>query len=144
MNRGGKVDFHGSSLEVPVQRRFGTLEAISAYVQWVSSLPAVTAEFGPLPTVSVRARRGQAKAHYEAGECVIAIPLDVTWAARESVVLHEFAHHIVMCRDGVDVPAHGTEFTSTMCTLVEGVLGPEAALMLRASYAGLGIVTVKS
>ena len=142
MNRGGTVDFHGSSIEVPVQRRFGELGAIETYLAWVVQLPGVTAEFGELRPVTVRERRGQAKAHYEPAEAVIAIPIDTSWAARESVVLHELAHHVVMCTLGTDGMAHGAEFTSTMCTLVECVLGPESALILRTSYAELGLDTV--
>jgi putative metallohydrolase (TIGR04338 family) len=142
LNRGGKVDFHGSSIEVPVQRRFGELSAITTYVEWVTELPCVVERFGPIEPVAVRARKGQAKAHYEPAEQVIAIPLDTNWAARESVVLHELAHHIVMSRDGAEGPAHGAAFTVTMCALVECVLGPEAALMLRTSYSGLDLPTV--
>lgn len=142
MNRGGKVDFHGSSIEVPVQRRFGDLDAIETYLHWVTQLPCVLETFGQIAPVAVRARKGQAKAHYEPAERVIAIPLDTAWAARESVVLHELAHHIVMSRDSTNEPAHGAAFTVTMCSLVECVLGPEAALMLRTSYAGLDLPTV--
>ena len=142
INRGGKVDFHGSIIEVPVQRRFGELEAIQAYLDYVVQLPCVIDTFGKVSPVTVRVRRGQAKAHYEFDTQVIAIPLDSAWAARESVVLHELAHHLVMSRDEGKPPAHGAEFTSTMCVLVECVLGPEAALMLRASYSALDLATV--
>lgn len=142
MDRGGTVDFHGSVIEVPVQRRFGDLSAIETYLAWVVRLPAVVAELGELSPVGVRARKGQTKAHYEPAEAVIAIPIDTTWAARESVVLHELAHHVLMSRPGNDAEAHGAEFTSTMCVLVECVLGPESALILRTSYAGLGLTTV--
>ena len=144
MNRGGKVDFHGSMIEVPVQRRFGSLDAIADYLVWVLRLPAVIETFGALEPVTVRARKGQMKAHYEAGTNVIAIPLDSQWAARESVVLHELSHHIVMSSGGTDDSVHGAAFTITMCTLVECVMGPEASLMLRAAYAGLGLPTVMS
>lgn len=142
LNRGGKVDFHGSIIEVPVQRRFGELEAIATYVDWVVSHPRVIEAFGVVAPVSVRARKGQMKAHYEAESQVIAIPLDTAWAARESVVLHELTHHIVMSNHGTDDPAHGPRFTSSMCTLVECTLGPEAALLLRATYSSLDLATV--
>ena len=142
LNRGGKVDFHGSIIEVPVQRRFGELEAIATYVDWVVSHPRVIEAFGVVAPVSVRARKGQLKAHYEAEAQVIAIPLDTAWAARESVVLHELTHHIVMSSYGTDDPAHGPRFTASMCTLVECTLGPEAALLLRATYSSLDLATV--
>lgn len=142
LNRGGKLDFHGSIIEVPVQRRFGQLEAIQAYVDWVLQLPCVNDVFGTMPPVTVRTRKGQTKAHYEADALVIAIPLDTAWAAREAVVLHEIAHHLVMSGRFAELPAHGPAFTSAMCALVECVLGPEAALMLRASYSALDLRTV--
>ncbi len=142
LNRGGKVDFHGSIIEVPVQRRFGELEAIATYVDWVVSHPRVIEAFGVVAPVSVRARKGQLKAHYEAESQVIAIPLDTAWAARESVVLHELTHHIVMSNHGTDDPAHGPRFTASMCMLVECTLGPEAALLLRATYSSLDLATV--
>jgi putative metallohydrolase (TIGR04338 family) len=141
LNRGGRVDFHGSILELPVQRRFGQVDAIQAYADWVVQLPCVVEAFGHVSRVAVRARKGQSKAHYESENRVIAIPLEATWAARESVVIHELAHHVVMSA-GTDQPAHGAAFTSTMCVLVECVLGPEAALMLRASYSALELPTV--
>ncbi|MFM8155864.1 MAG: TIGR04338 family metallohydrolase [Actinomycetes bacterium] len=142
LNRGGRVDFHGSIIEVPVQRRFGELGAIQAYLDAVVQLPEVVQAFGSIGAVTVRARKGQTKAHYEPEDQVIAIPLDATWAARESVVLHELTHHIVMSTCASDGPAHGARFTSSMCMLVECVLGPEAALMLRASYSALDLPTV--
>lgn len=142
LNRGGKVDFHGSTIEIPVQRRFGELGAIQAYLDAVVQLPEVVHAFGVLNPVTVRARKGQMKAHYEPEDQVIAIPLDATWAARESVVLHELTHHIVMRGDRIGEPPHGARFTSSMCVLVECVLGPEAALMLRASYSALDLPTV--
>ena len=142
LNRGGKVDFHGSIIEVPVQHRFGELEAIEKYVEWALSLPCVIQAFGVVAPVSVRARKGQLKAHYEFESQVIAIPLDTPWAARESVVLHELTHHIVMSTHGTDDPAHGPRFTSSMCTLVECTLGPVAARLLRATYSSLDLATV--
>ncbi|MGI9137304.1 MAG: TIGR04338 family metallohydrolase [Candidatus Nanopelagicales bacterium] len=142
LNRGGKVDFHGSIIEMPVQRRFGDLPAMQSYLDWVMQLPCVMQAFGAISPVTVRARKGQMKAHYESEHQVIAIPLDTAWAGRESVVLHEFAHHVAMSGAVGNEPAHGARFTSTMCVLVECVLGPEAALMLRASYSALDLPTV--
>lgn len=120
VDRGGPLDFHGSPLVMPEQRRFSTLEEVRAYVARVS------AEHG-LPCPAVRHRSGGARAHYEdAG--VIAIPSGEPWAMRESVVLHELAHHASGSLD------HGPAFTAAMLALVEAQLGPEAALVLRTAY----------
>jgi putative metallohydrolase (TIGR04338 family) len=88
----------------------------------------------------VRERAGNGRAHYADG--VIALPLQglvgERWAARESVVLHELTHHLV-AHAHPGVAAHGPEFCGDEVLLVEIVLGPEAALLLRAAFDGAGI-----
>lgn len=128
LDRGGRLEFLGSTVDLPVQRRFGTLEAMQAYVDRL----AVRHRCGD---VRVRHRRGSAKAHYQAAE--IAIPTDVRWASRESVLLHEFAHHL----GGVD-QRHGVSYRACMLRLVEGELGMAAALVLRVGYEAQGLTVV--
>lgn len=163
LDRGGLVDFHGSRLQLPVQLRFGSLADASAYVN------AVTQAQG-LPSVRLRVRAGDARAHYErafgAGQAVIAVPA-AAWAMRESVLLHEIAHHVVACAadgsavdgSGGDEPdqrsdspsersdsptcdaiaAHGPQFAAALVALVEHQLGAEAALLLRTGYVAAGV-----
>ena len=57
-----------------------------------------------------------------------------TWALRELVVLHEFAHHV--CRSD---PPHGPEFVAAHCELASAVMGPEVAHVLRVVYAKEGV-----
>lgn len=120
MDRGGPVDFFGSTLDLAPQLRFGTFDAMSAYVD------RLVAVIGCEP-VTVRHRRGATRAHYSDG--VIAIPSTTTWACRESVVLHELAHHLAGSAHG-----HDLVFRASMLALVERQLGPEAALLLRTGY----------
>jgi len=138
LDNGGVLDFFGSRLTLPVQRRFGTIAAMQMYVDWVLTHPDVVQHVGALPPATVRERAGQTRAHYEPTSSTIAIPLESGWAARESVLLHEIAHH-VMARD--NTAWHGTSYTSAMLTLVNCALGPEAALVLRAGYEDAGIRT---
>jgi putative metallohydrolase (TIGR04338 family) len=49
-------------------------------------------------------------------------------------LLHELAHHLCPWE-----PAHGPEFTSTLCDLTASVMGPEAAHVLRVVYAKEGV-----
>lgn len=121
VDRGGPMDFHGSHIVLPQQRDFLTLVEVNAYVIDVCARQGIDA-----PTV--RHRNGGARAHYEQSG-VIALPTDQPWAMRESVVLHELAHHWA---HGMD---HGPAFTAAMLNLVEVELGSEAALVLRAAYA---------
>ena len=64
---------------------------------------------------------------------------------RESVVLHELAHHRAASMLDVSMPDdatldHGPAFTAAMLELVEAELGPEAALVLRTAYQSNGVV----
>jgi len=127
LDRGGPIDFFGSHLVLPVQLRFGDLDAMQAYVD------ARCAAQPGLGSVRVRPRRGQQKAHYADG--VIAIPMESGWACRESVLLHEFAHHVVA---GVQ-PPHGATFRQAMLDLVLDAQGAESALVLRTCYASNGL-----
>ena len=125
IDRGGRVDFFGSTFDLSPQLRFGSLAAMAAYVD------RLVADTDSVPVV-VRHRRGSTKAHYAAG--VIAIPADAQWACRESVLLHEFAHHRVGVAHG-----HDAVFRGHMLDLVELRLGPEAALLLRTGYTEQGL-----
>ena len=134
VNRGGPIDFFGSHLHLPVQLRFGGLDAVTDYVAGLSAMHPLS------DPVVVRHRRGDARAHYSNG--VIAIPSDAQWACRESVLLHEFAHHLVATNGtatGNVVPAHGAYFRTTMVALVGRMQTPESALLLRSCYEANGL-----
>jgi len=106
------------------------------YADWVLAHPDVVAAYGAQPGVTVRARAGQARAHYEPQTATIAIPMDARWAAREAVVLHELAHHVAVH----DTDAwHSTSYAAAMLVMTHAVLGPEATLVLRAGYEDAGI-----
>lgn len=130
IDRGGAVDFFGSMVQVPTQIRFGSLEDVRAYVEHVCGVHDTVVP-------EVRHRKGGSRAHYEDG--VIAIPSSHAWAMRESVLLHEIAHH--MCVQDHSSSLHDAHFTTTMLTLVESRLGPEAALLLRTGYVNAGAPT---
>jgi putative metallohydrolase (TIGR04338 family) len=131
------VDFFGTSLTLPPEARFGSVEAVERYVGQVLTMPAVSQRWPGSLAPTVRPRRGLQAAHYENrdGAGVIAVPDSRTgWALRELVVLHEVAHHLSPVE-----PAHGPEFASTFCELAETVMGPEAGYVLRVLYARNGV-----
>lgn len=149
--RGGEVDFFGSCLTLPVERRFADLASITRYVDLVLALESVQMAFPKAGRVRVRERKGQSKAHYEpssdpASAPVIAIPLQQRWAGRESVILHELAHHcacsISQTHRGDPERWHGVAFRAAFCALVQCVLGDEAALLLRTGFEEAGLGTV--
>lgn len=133
--RGNRVvDFFGAQLTLPPEGRFGSVHAVQRYVADVLAMPAVAARWPAAGPLAVRARRGEAAAHYESGG-VIAVPgRETTWALRELVVLHEIAHHLSEA-----LPPHGPEFTATFGELCSMVMGPEVGHVLRVVYAKEGV-----
>jgi putative metallohydrolase (TIGR04338 family) len=132
-------DFYGSSLLVPLERKFGDLESIQRYIDAVLGLNWVK-DMWPERTVlpvHVRRRAGRRFAHYEPLTRTLAIP-DRTnssgWALREIVILHELSHHLANHGE-----AHGPAFASTFLHMVREVMGPEVGLLLTDSYAQHGV-----
>jgi putative metallohydrolase (TIGR04338 family) len=132
------VDFFGSTLTIPAERRFGDVPAMQRWVDAVLALGPVQHRWPGTPPCLVRRRRGAARAHYQPpGE--MAVP-DSAWAARELVLCHELAHHLAHHDPAVPpgVPAHGEQFVQAYLDLVDVVIGPEVALLLRTGLAEAG------
>ncbi len=124
----------GSAVVLPGERRFGTLEAVQDYGARVLALPEVLALAGVLAPPRLRLRRGARSAHWEPPG-VVALPVPPRgepWALRETVVLHELAHHVGEL-SGRSV-GHRAPFPAVVLLLAEAVLGQEAALALRVHY----------
>lgn len=135
LDNSGSVQFMGSSLTLPIERRFGDIEGVRSYLREVRRRPWGHPQ---TPEPIVRVRKGWTKAHWENG--VIAIPDgigDRGWAMREVVVLHEYAHHVAWFEHGTT--GHGGNFQSAFLDLLENAVGPEAAFVVRA---GLGAATL--
>ena len=124
----------GSHVLLPAERRFGNLDAVRAYLARVLALPAVLAPFGTVAPPGLRLRRGGTAAHWEAPG-TIAVPVPPhgePWALRESVVLHELAHHVGHVTRLAD--RHRPPYPAVLIALVAAVLGDEAAFALRVDY----------
>jgi putative metallohydrolase (TIGR04338 family) len=143
LDRGGVVNFHGSHIYVPLQKRFADISSVQRYVDAVLALDTIREAFPNAGPVHVRERRGQSKAHYEPSTATVAIPLADRDFGRESTVLHELAHHLSVSKGLTATPSgtrwHGAEFRETMLFMVSVVLGEAAALLLRAGYHASGV-----
>lgn len=142
LDRGGVVDFFGSRIDVPMQRRFADLDSVQAYVDRVLSEPMVESRYATAGPVTVQASRGRIRALYLPDTQTIQLPSDL-WAGRESVILHEVSHHLA-CSAGVEwerlsVRWHGVQFREAMNIVVTCMLGEAAALLLRAGYDAAGV-----
>jgi putative metallohydrolase (TIGR04338 family) len=133
------VDFFGSTLTLPVERRFADLASMQRWADAVLGLGEVVRRWPATPGVRLRERKGLTRAHYQPpGE--IAVPLRTTWAARELVLCHELAHHLTTHDPAVPATAagHGAQFQLAYEQVVEIVVGPEVALLLRAGLDAAG------
>lgn len=87
------VDFFGTSITLPPEARFASVESAQRYVEDVLTLATVRRRWPHVAPLAVRARRGATAAHYEVGDdgAVIAVPqAGSRWALRELVVF--FGH----------------------------------------------------
>lgn len=143
LDRGGLVNFHGSHIYVPLQKRFADIPSVQKYVDAVLALDSIREKYPTAGAVHVRERRGQGKAHYEPSTAIVAIPMKDRAFSRESTVLHELAHHLSVSEGLTTKPNgtrwHGPEFRDAMLFLVSVVLGEAAALLLRAGYHSSGV-----
>jgi putative metallohydrolase (TIGR04338 family) len=134
------VDLVGSRITLPAERKFASLQSVQAYVDAVLSLGWVLERWPrAVAPVAVRERAGAGSAHYERSGSVIAVPGTShgdRWALRELVVLHEIAHHL---ESDDTSPHHGPGYVGRLLDLVDGVIGPEAALLLRVTFAENGV-----
>ena len=124
----------GSALVLPGERRLGSLDAARDYTNRVLALPEVRAEFGEVEPPVLRLRRGRASAHWEPPGTV-ALPVPVhgePWALRETVLLHELAHHLAETTRRA--AGHRAPFPAVVLLLAGAVLGAEAELVLRMAY----------
>ena len=124
----------GSAVLLPAERRLGSLEAAAAYCARVVVLPEVTAVLGAVDPPRLRPRRGVRSAHWEAPG-TIALPVPAhgePWALRETVLLHELAHHLAETTGRAG--GHRAPFPAAVLLLARAVLGEEAALVLRVEY----------
>ena len=129
----------GSAVLLPAERRLGSLEAAAGYCARVLALPEVRAVAGDLAPPAMRPRRGLTSAHWEPpGTVALPVPPHgEPWALRETVVLHELAHHVGECTGRTR--GHRAPWPALLLLLVEAALGPEAALALRVAYGEEGV-----
>lgn len=123
------VEIHGSTITVPVERKFGDLVSVQRYVDKVLALNWVRAAYDRASVpVRVRVRKGNSYAHHQGDE--IAVPIEKgasrqSWAMRELVVLHELAHHLAIGH------GHDARFVEVFADLVTNLIGEEAGFLLR-------------
>jgi putative metallohydrolase (TIGR04338 family) len=157
---GGNAVFQvaGSSVVLPVERKFANLADVQGYVD------LVLAAEGLPQMVRVRDRKCAGKAHYQGTpgttgnvdtyEGVIAVPLKDYRISREMTVLHELAHHVTALaylkalRAWVPFPvpggkrvglpsytAHGPEFRQSFLGLLDRHMACEVAFALTVCWA---------
>lgn len=126
-------DGYGSTFIVPTDRKFADIASIQRYVDSVLQLDWVQEKWPERSQLPIRVREktkgSRLRATYEklpdTGEILIPAHLEggrKSWAMRESLVLHEIAHHFAK---GI----HGEEFVSTLVEFIARLIGPHVGLL---------------
>lgn len=137
-NPGSRFTIHGTTLTVPVERRFGTIESVQTYVDRVLDLGQVRRAYprAEMP-ITVRRRKGDRASHYQRWDHTIAVPVPerglAGWAMRECNVLHEVAHHLV-----TDAGHHGA-FREANVFLLNECISDEIGWLQMVRYAEAGL-----
>jgi putative metallohydrolase (TIGR04338 family) len=132
LDRGGQVDFHGSTFDLPAERRFGDIGSIDRYLTALRGQPW---GFPLTPPPVVRAARTDARATWRAPG-IIEVPDRTRWALRELVILHEYCHHVTY-HSGRGA-LHDRAFCEVHVELVRHALAPAVATLLLAAYSEAG------
>lgn len=122
----------GRLLTLPAPLHFGTVAAMQEYTDSVLADPATRAAYPAVAPVRVVPTRGFRLASYLDG--VIRIPARDRrgqWAMRDTVLLHEIAHHLA------PGAGHGPSFRTALVALYESQLGEGPALLLQRGFAHL-------
>lgn len=129
------VEIAGSTIAVPLERKFADLSSIQIYCDATLNSMWPAYEQAIRSGVKVRARKGSDRAHYEQGG-VIAIPVHDTgrWAMRGWVITHELAHHLVGAGHG-----HNEVWVRALLDVVGRQMGPEAELIAKVNFAECGV-----
>lgn len=120
------VQLDGVRLQLPAAVRFGTLEAMQRYADAVLGHSATTSRYPGRGGLRVVPKRGFRSATYSNG--VVHVPIADRrgrWALRDTVLLHEIAHHLAP-GDG-----HGRDFRTALVYLYDTQLGHGPAQLLR-------------
>lgn len=135
------VTVAGSSLVIPLERKFGRIEDIQSYVDRVWQV--VNRNMGSAPRV--RPRQSIRHAHASRSRNEIAIPTNEVqaagksgWAMREIVVLHELAHILNTSGDHSD-GGHGPAFVGWFLRLIREVMGYETWLLALSTFDHAGV-----
>lgn len=114
----------GSTIIVPLERKFADLPSMQRYTDAVLRQPG---------RVTLVERKDQSAASYSHAHRQIRVPVLSApgtahrWAMRETVLLHEIAHHLTLTAS----QAHGPEFTARFMDLLTEHIGPEAGLLFK-------------
>ena len=136
------VTVAASTLVLPLEVRFGSLDAVRRYVAGVQASKPFATRFphAAATPLNVRARRGDRHAHYEAPATIALHEPEhgAAWSMRELVVLHEVAHHATQ-HDLPPEPFHGPGYAGAFVRIVTDTLGPETGLLLTTAFADHGV-----
>jgi putative metallohydrolase (TIGR04338 family) len=130
LDRGGAVDFHGSTLDLSrIKVRRWKPDQLLIMRGIVDGLYQKHRTTGPQRSPALRSSRKAVKAFYQGGAHEIVLPLQ-PWAWNDLVLMHELAHSLTTGTGRGNRAAHNLAWRKMYAALVSEVIGPEAGLIL--------------
>lgn len=129
-----QVTLCGTTVVIPVERRFAELVDVQRYVDLVLALNWVRAAY-PAAAQPLRVVRHKVINEAKCGNGTMWVnPDHDRFAMRETVILHELAHHLAG-----GWAAHGPMWRACFVHLLEELVGPEVAWLMRVNYDDAGL-----
>lgn len=129
------AEVYGTTLTLPDERWFGSLETVQSYVDAVRDI--VASRYPSKDCTVCEGRKSlRRKAYWDWNRIVLPQREVTRWAWREIVVLHEIAHHLT------PGASHNEEFCGAYVHLLNTIMGPEAGWLMTVLLADNGI-TIK-
>lgn len=117
------VKFKGMTLTLPDERKFGALETVQSYADAVIEMVRDTYPAKRVPVIEGR-KSLRHRAYWDWEKIVLPQREVGAWAWRETVVLHEIAHHLT------PGAGHNGEFCGAFVYLLTEIIGPEAGWLM--------------
>lgn len=134
IKHGGLIDFYGSKLYIePCERKFARPEDAQRFLEQVREHVGVTQR---VPTIRTNGNR-KSWAHYFPLQHEIRVPPhrpgDPSWALRERVILHEYAHSLTRGH------GHDATFCAALAMLLRQCMTPEIGAVFEKLMAERGV-----
>lgn len=128
-----RVIVAGTTMRLPFQRLFHSVERVQAYLDQVAAIPEVHGRWSQAyRPIVVRTSSKVSKPRYRRKKALLLLPASAS-SYRELAVLHQYAHHL--SRDD-----HGPQFLAAYRNLLNICSSAEAAMTMSVCWLDEGLI----